>query len=262
MVLGSVNHDSDALADSQTFSTWTYRADVLPPDINISYLPLFFQAFKGLEAPSSLSDVSFGEDVLLLEGIVVDEVLRTTTPCVGRDYEEDEGFHEWLISVTTMAMHHCNMATQEDFHLAIAFTLVAARARHGNKAQPKDLQVLVEYIKGLTMRKSGAMPNGTSYKSGVDKERMLEMLEASPVVYCERRRFFVTTAGRIGLGPRCMQPEDVVVVLRGAFTPFILRKKSDDHQLLGPAYVHGIMHGEAVQIAREKGTLEEVFHVR
>jgi hypothetical protein len=59
-----------------------------------------------------------------------------------------------------------------------------------------------------------------------------------------------------------MQPEDIVVVLRGGLSPFILRKKVDGYQLIGQAYVHGIMYGEAVELDRSRGGSEVVFHVR
>jgi hypothetical protein len=59
-----------------------------------------------------------------------------------------------------------------------------------------------------------------------------------------------------------MQPEDVVVVLRGGFSPFILRKKADSYWLIGEAYMHGMMYGEAVQMDRSRGGSEVVFHVR
>ena len=88
------------------------------------------------------------------------------------------------------------------------------------------------------------------------------MCEASALYHCTKRRFFVTAAGHMGLGPRCMQPEDIVVVLRGGRKPFVLRKKVDGYWLLGEAYVHGVMDGEAVQLHKARGGAEQVFHIR
>ncbi|OCL07608.1 hypothetical protein AOQ84DRAFT_267470, partial [Glonium stellatum] len=37
---------------------------------------------------------------------------------------------------------------------------------------------------------------------------------------------------------------DLVVIFKGASRPFIIRAKENHWQLIGAAYVHGIMHGE------------------
>ena len=59
-------------------------------------------------------------------------------------------------------------------------------------------------------------------------------------------RFFVTKAGRMGLGPRSIESGDQVSVLNGAREIFILRKLQDSVQLMGIGYVHGHMHGESL----------------
>jgi hypothetical protein len=132
----------------------------------------------------------------------------------------------------------------------------------GEEAQPDDLKVLVEYIKSLAIREDGIVSDGVNIRPPVNMEKMTATLDAVHVHWCQDRRFFVTAAGYMGLGPRCMQPEDIVVVLRGGVTPFILRKKADDYWFIGEAYVHGIMYGEAVQMHRSRGESEVVFHVR
>ena len=159
-------------------------------------------------------------------------------------------------------MCHRNIAMQEDIDLAIASTLTAGQAKSGKEAQPDDLQVLVEYIESLAIRKDDIKSDGVSIRPHFNKEQIRVAFGSANDYLCQDRRFFVTAAGRTGLGPRCMQPEDVVVVLRGGFSPFILRKKADSYWLIGEAYVHGIMYGEAVQLDRSRGGSEMVFHVR
>jgi hypothetical protein len=64
-----------------------------------------------------------------------------------------------------------------------------------------------------------------------------------------RRRVFRTDTRLLGLGPIDMQANDEVWVLAGGSTPFVLRPDATGtgrYRLLGSAYVHGIMHGEAV----------------
>lgn len=61
------------------------------------------------------------------------------------------------------------------------------------------------------------------------------------------RRFFITREGYMGLGPRNIEPGDVVCILLGAQVPFVLRAVDDGYMLLGECYCHGIMNGESVR---------------
>ena len=74
---------------------------------------------------------------------------------------------------------------------------------------------------------------------------------------CAGRRFFSTEKGRIGIGPRQLAPGDKIYVLLQARLLFILRpcKAGDQDQglstnnsLIGHAYVHGVVHGEAFDL--------------
>lgn len=60
------------------------------------------------------------------------------------------------------------------------------------------------------------------------------------------RRFLVSDAGYIGLAPQNAEEADLVCVLLGGRTPFVLRPREDLYELIGPCYVHGIMDGEAM----------------
>ena len=256
------NHQVDMSADSQNFPTWTVRADLLRQSQDAPSFSFFHYTDEGLEAPSLLSDISFGKNTLLLQGIAVDQVVQTSSVCDESFWEEDEGYHQWLVSVKDMIIHHPDIAMQENVDLAIASTLVAGHARSGGAAQPDDLKFLAEYIKGLAVREDGVDADGVSIRPHFDEEDMHTVRLSHSVYYSANRRFFVTAAGRTGIGPRCMQPEDIVVVLRGGHLPIILRKKADGYWLIGEAYVHGIMHGEAVQMHKSRGGSEVVFHVR
>ncbi|KAE8378567.1 hypothetical protein BDV26DRAFT_304208 [Aspergillus bertholletiae] len=69
-----------------------------------------------------------------------------------------------------------------------------------------------------------------------------------------RRRLFVTGKRHLGLGPASMVDGDEVWVIPGAGAAFILRPVNQEKEeegtsfrLVGEAYVHGIMNGEAVE---------------
>lgn len=60
------------------------------------------------------------------------------------------------------------------------------------------------------------------------------------------RRLFLSDKGYVGLAPDDAQTGDVVCILFGALVPFVLREKVGrrQYQLIGEAYVYGIMDGE------------------
>lgn len=77
-------------------------------------------------------------------------------------------------------------------------------------------------------------------------------LYESLVGMTENQSFFITKLGYIGIGPPQTQPGDQIWVFHGGNVPFMMRKfanqEGDDSQLtlVGDAYVHGIMDGEAL----------------
>lgn len=72
---------------------------------------------------------------------------------------------------------------------------------------------------------------------------------------CARhRRFCVTKKGYMGMVPPLCKPTDVVCIIPGAETPYIIRRSSDDdntYELVGECYVHGMMDGEMLVAPRE-----------
>ncbi|KAK1833447.1 heterokaryon incompatibility protein-domain-containing protein [Podospora conica] len=62
-------------------------------------------------------------------------------------------------------------------------------------------------------------------------------------------RPFVGNLGYLGLVPDSTEPGDIVVIFKNAKFPYVLRRRIDgkhaeQYELLGEAYVHGIMYGE------------------
>lgn len=71
--------------------------------------------------------------------------------------------------------------------------------------------------------------------------------------FCNNRRFFRTEEDRLGWGPDQMRGGDVVCVLSGVDVPLVLRHSGDSgFEVIGDAYVHGIMDGEAMSMGLEE----------
>jgi hypothetical protein len=65
--------------------------------------------------------------------------------------------------------------------------------------------------------------------------------------YGRERRFFTTSMKLMGWAPKRSQVGDHAVVFPGARLPYIIRWKGDAYELIGPAYVHGLMESLGTQ---------------
>lgn len=72
---------------------------------------------------------------------------------------------------------------------------------------------------------------------------------------------FVTKKGYIGWARGGFQNGDRVCVLAGCSVPVLLRKVDERYIHLGPCYVEGLMHGEAMSCVRDGTAQLETFHI-
>lgn len=66
------------------------------------------------------------------------------------------------------------------------------------------------------------------------------------------RTFFSTKEGFIGVSVPGAKPEDIVALPIGSKAPMVMRPFSGYYELIGGAYVSGIMHGELVELFDKK----------
>ena len=64
---------------------------------------------------------------------------------------------------------------------------------------------------------------------------------------CGGRKLFSTLSDHIGQGDVMLEPGDLVCVFLGGRTPFIIRPVDQKYKFVGECYLHGIMHGEALE---------------
>ena len=77
---------------------------------------------------------------------------------------------------------------------------------------------------------------------------------------CQSRALAVTDKGYVGLVPSDAQAGDLICISLHCPVPFVLRDNGSALQWLGHAYVHGIMHGEAIDTAERENF--KVFDIR
>lgn len=87
-----------------------------------------------------------------------------------------------------------------------------------------------------------------AHKAVSDEEKVALQRYLNPMtMVCGGRGFFATTGGRIGIGPAETRVGNIICVLKGARVPFVFRAVPEGeglHELVGEAYVHGVMQGE------------------
>jgi hypothetical protein len=81
-----------------------------------------------------------------------------------------------------------------------------------------------------------------------DDLRLVAMFWRPMVSRSSGRRYFVSHRGYLGVGPSTTSPGDVIAIILGLDTPLVLRAIGEDrYQIVGEAYVHGIMDGELMK---------------
>jgi hypothetical protein len=78
--------------------------------------------------------------------------------------------------------------------------------------------------------------------------RGLSFLETM-LMFVPLRSFSTTAKGYICLTPQSTRIGDSICVFEGGRTPYVIRKEGDEFKYIGEAYIHGLMNGEAFQMA-------------
>jgi hypothetical protein len=258
-VLSLAEPCSDQTENVGDFPSWAARIDLRRGIRDLCLLPRFYHASSGLDPQPLLADTTYGAEVLLVEGIVVAQVTQAN-PIFPDGLLTFADLHSGLRIAKATAVRHCSPAFREysiQDCTSLASAITAATASGLTRAQPEDMNMLSSYLAHLDINEDdpvSILPH--------DIEKLRHINQSVDLHKAVGRQVFVTSESSIGLGPISMQANDIVVVLRGGVLPFILRKVSRFYQLIGPAYVHDIMDGEAVETSKAKNEPEILFPLR
>ncbi|KAL9611174.1 MAG: hypothetical protein Q9167_004159 [Letrouitia subvulpina] len=108
----------------------------------------------------------------------------------------------------------------------------------------------------------------SSFKRTPDSYNKVQLFEDLKASSLGDRPIFGTSKKRmLGHGPKGLKAGDIICIIKGAVTPFLLRPVRSEgglggvedkrYQLVGPCFVHGIMYGEGWDI----GQLEDIILV-
>jgi hypothetical protein len=165
-------------------------------------------------------------------------------------------------------------ASNISIYNAFWHTLIAGRDGSGTVAPSQEHSDVFSLILDSTTGKMPSLP-GQTYSARRQKghftinslrtrkpAKTLEDLRTAIRSALTMRRFAITQKGYFALVPRGTRKGDVVVVFEKACVPFVVRKSTSmqgsarGYELLGEAYVHGIMRGEVMELA--ESTLEDI----
>jgi len=184
--------------------------------------------------------------ILEVQSIAVDTVATASverpSPRASFDVSKAKILRKWLRKIPRL------LYTEEAMYDAIWRVLVANRiSRRGQEAsreaEPQDedgFKALISHD-GTSLTSSDGIINDYLYSAWV---RTVE------------RCIFTSSSGRVGLSSSAIRPHDYIVILLGADMPFIVRPiQNDQCQIIGEAYVHGLMEGEAMRGSPRIGPL-------
>jgi hypothetical protein len=208
-----------------------------------------------------LRSVTFSKDerILFVEAAQLDKIVQ-----VGETKEEvDMGkpFHRWLQILNSLeSVYHTGESRWEVFWR----TLLTNTSMEGQFPAPDRLATgFLEWFRG----KAENLPQSSRQEvllplradeincKATGRGSSTRLASEYDIQYCHalHQRLFSTSKGYLGLGSQSMneEGEDLLWIVKGSRVPLIFRRAEEDetyYRLVGGAYVHGFMHGEALQI--------------
>lgn len=200
---------------------------------------------------------------------VVRNVARFTLSRVhGKDKEH--GPAEEIFEVLMMAISCIEANTTLDFLESFIRATTTEQHRLGGKDWAQSFKDGLAYLDNLLLHDPSS---ASSLKQGQYQKvaRLIhdsaiggvaEHYEALVRNYCFDRAFFITAAGRMGLGPSNVSQGDIVSVIPGGGVPYCIRNSRDHWLFMGESYVEGLMRGEAISVWQAGEVLEETLNLR
>jgi hypothetical protein len=110
--------------------------------------------------------------------------------------------------------------------------------------------------------RTSSFPHALSTSSSADPSDTF-LTRFQDTVKKKSRRLMVTAEGEVGMGPCRARPGDAVVVLFGCSIPLVLRRVGsvEAWQVVGEAYVHGLMNGEINRLVARGERVVERFRL-
>jgi len=214
--------------------------------------------------------------LLTLDESVAPKIRAGEVTVGGRSSLHEDSHYTSIIGIIEIARHFSQQFMQndkyfsgEDGRAALVRTLLAECSVHGiskimfNVPDSGNEQEMIEVwdrFERCCIRPDGELrltfelgpdafqkrikiDNGDGPRFSEDVKGAMDFMEAVQHVL-SRCQFIVTTYGLLALVPKATEQYDQIVRITGTKMPYVIRRleNSEMHVLIGPCYVHGIMH--------------------
>jgi len=261
-VLSLVQHDIDDMMNSENwFPSWIPRWDKDRPSKSIGFSSSSKAYHASNNEPVQISDVK-PKTKLMLRGLCVDMI--TTVNEFPHFLEKPANRRSAIHVLWTEILSSSKRYPNGDSVLkALAMVMLSGFSDDTILGTSSFDSANISYHLLHALELDIESVTGRSLGTATMSKKTREASEPPPFrFFCGDRLFLITTKGYIGLGPATMQPGDLVCILFGGITPFILRAKDDYYTLVGEAYVYGLMEGEAIREWQSGRLIEEWYLLR
>ena len=227
----------DRLGDLPTWVPNWYRESLRGEPSE--YPPQMFNAAGFLKLPETLRHPN--ADILSLTGLTFASISQYTPTTTSDIFDDIYALKDQLQRIREL------FYSVQSSGSVLAMTLIRDALRDNKKA---DADVALEAWQ--TFQAYIELGDKIPPRGKIDAGHMSrEAQAAADFRHAMRRcvkgqRFFTTTAGQVGIGPKALKTGDDLVILPGSKIPFALRKKRENYIMIGQVYVHGAMYGEVL----------------
>ncbi|KAF7854534.1 uncharacterized protein EAF02_011709 [Botrytis sinoallii] len=258
--LGILSDVQDSIASIPNLPTWVPDYSVLRRPLPLSMRgDCTWSACGNLEWKQEFLETE--PNSLILQGMLLDIVCEKAK-------KQNKCLHpmEFLDGVYEVAAHldpvyPLSMGGKFQSSREVVWRTILADTYRREHPAPQQCEELVvhyqEWVRNGVRNESQATCsmqrlNLTENQPGKYGKEEFSYLEKEIEAANDARTLFRTRKGYLGIGAQSLRPSDEVWVLAGASVPFILRRGEDEfYELVGEAYLHGAMHGEALEWGHE-----------
>ncbi|KAA8566126.1 hypothetical protein EYC84_008729 [Monilinia fructicola] len=254
--LGILSDVQDSAASIPSLPTWV-------PDYSVPRRPLPL-AMRGDCTWSACGDLRWRQDfsetdttVLKLQGVLLDTVAEKVK-------QQNKSLHptKFLDGVYEVAAHldpiyPLSIRGKFQSSREVVWRTILADTYEKEHPAPQQCEELMaqyqEWVRNgaqaaYSMQRLSIAEKQQRKYGKEDFARLEKEIEAAN----DARSLFRTQKGYLGIGAQSLCPFDEVWLFAGAAVPFILRRCQDQcFELVGEAYLHGVMHGEALEWEHE-----------
>ena len=193
-----------------------------------------------LASGNSTASITNSHESITLQARVLDTIVwRSATIKNIPEGKDQIMLQNWHSKVRASKQYGGGRAANDAF-----WRILVANITHDRKKAGADYE---DYFAGwCEVEELQFTPN---WPGGSDVDlKQISFFQAALLSSLFWRRFCMTGERYACLAPDGVQNGDFVCLLKGARTPFIIREQSGQYVLVGEAYVHGLMHGEGLNI--------------